>query len=184
MASTVRTTSRLTGLPSTYLAWLLHGPELSRLTVYFAPLFEVQAICGGNALGCYGASIQAMVVPGDRSLPMEQIIAHEYGHHIEANRDNAPWSASDWGPKYWASSVGVCQRVQSGTAFPGDEGAHYTLNPGEAFADSYRLLNVSRAAASWWGPIMPFSQIRASFQAPLHSLLSLGMCRVRGLVQR
>ena len=142
-----------------YLTWLLHGSELSRLTVYFAPLFEVQAICGADALGCYSPVTQAMVVPGSHlgGVPMEQIIAHEYGHHIEANRDNAPWSASDWGPKYWASNVGVCQRVQSGTAFPGDEGAHYTLNPAEAFADSYRLLNVSRAATgSWWGPILPF----------------------------
>jgi hypothetical protein len=142
-----------------YFTWLLHGPELSRLTVYFAPLDEVQAICGADTLGCHNAAAQEMVVPGDRSggLPMEQVIAHEYGHQIAANRDDAPWSASDWGPKYWSSEQGVCQRVQSGTAFPGDEGANYRLNPGEAFADSYRLLNVSRIpTASWWGPILPF----------------------------
>jgi hypothetical protein len=105
-----------------YFTWLLHGSELPRLTVYFAPMFEVQSICGAGALGCYSPITQAMVVPGSRSggVSMEQIIAHEFVDHIEANRDNAPWNASDWGPKYWASNAGVCQRVQSGTAFPGD----------------------------------------------------------------
>lgn len=148
-----------------YFTWLLHGSELPRLTVYFAPMFEVQSICGDGALGCYSPVTQAMVVPGSRSggVPMEQVIAHEYGHHIEANRDNAPWSASDWGPKYWASNAGVCQRVQSGTAFPGDEGSHYALNPAEAFAESYRLLNVSRAATATWGAILPFGNDQSFF---------------------
>jgi hypothetical protein len=164
-----------------YFTWLLHGPELTRLTLYFAPLFEVQAICGDNAVGCYSPVTQAMVVPGDRSygMSMEQIIAHEYGHHIEANRDNAPWNASDWGPKYWASNAGVCQRVQSGTAYPGDEGAHYSLNPAEAFAESYRLLTVSRAASTaTWGPILPFgddqsfSPSSAAFAAVARDVMS------------
>ena len=39
----------------------------------------------------------------------------------------------------------MCARAAAGTAFPGDEGLHYPFNPGEAFAESYRVLNESRA---------------------------------------
>jgi hypothetical protein len=65
--------------------------------------------------------------------------AHEYGHHVAANRANDPWQAIDWGPKRWAAYAGICGRVAAGTAFPGDEGENYVLNPGEAWAETYRL---------------------------------------------
>jgi len=72
-------------------------------------------------------------------VPMS-VAAHEYGHHIAANRWNPPWLALDWGTKRWASLMGICARATAGTAFPGDEGANYSLNPGEGFAESYRGL--------------------------------------------
>jgi hypothetical protein len=77
---------------------------------------------------------------------------HEYGHHVAANRQNPPWAAIDWGTKRWASAVDVCTRVAGLTAFPGDEGLYYTQNPGEAFAEAYRVLNEVRGGApsfSW-----------------------------------
>jgi hypothetical protein len=39
--------------------------------------------------------------------------------------------------------------VSAGTAFPGDEGSHYTLNTGEAFAEAYRALEESRGVYPW-----------------------------------
>ena len=128
-----------------FFAWLYHGSELSRITIYQAPLDEVEEICGPEAAGCYSPSRGILVFPGDVGTgPESDIGAHEYGHHIAANRQNDPWPAVDWGPKRWASAVGVCARVAAGTAFPGDEGDHYTLNSGEAFAEAYRLLNIQR----------------------------------------
>jgi len=67
------------------------------------------------------------------------VAAHEYGHHVAANRLNPPWVALDWGTKRWASYEGVCTRVAAKTAFPGDEGLNYSLNPGEAFAETFRV---------------------------------------------
>ena len=132
-----------------FFGWLPHGAELSRLTVYMAPLWEVQQICGAGALGCYGPSIQSMVVPGDRrQVNMDQVMAHEYGHHIASNRRNDPWNPNQWGAKRWATYANVCQRVQSGSAAPGDEGANYQINPGEAFADTYRFMVGTRATGS------------------------------------
>jgi hypothetical protein len=37
--------------------------------------------------------------------------------------------------------MGICARTAAQTAFPGDEGEHYLLNPGEGFAESFRVLN-------------------------------------------
>jgi hypothetical protein len=92
-----------------------------------------------------------MVVPGE-DIPdgptAAQVVTHEYGHHIATNRVNTPWNAGDWGTKRWASAVGVCARAAAGTVFPGDEGDNYALNPGEGFAEAYRVLNEARAGAS------------------------------------
>lgn len=128
-----------------FFAWLYHGSELPRVTIYQAPLDEVQQICGAGSAGCYSPSRQILVFPGDVGAGADADIgAHEYAHHIAANRRNDPWDANDWGPKRWATVVGVCSRVAAGTAYPGDEGAHYKLNTGEAFAEAYRLLNIQR----------------------------------------
>jgi hypothetical protein len=132
-----------------FFGGLPHGTELSLMKVYVAPLDVVHAMCESNeALGCYGAD--RLVVVGDAAEGIEatMVAAHEYGHHIAAHRSNAPWLALDWGTKRWASLVGVCRRVAGGTAFPGDEGFEYTLNPGEAFAETYRVLAETGGAAT------------------------------------
>jgi hypothetical protein len=135
-----------------FLAGLVHGPELSRLTVYVAPLPLLQTICGSNEVaGCYSPSRQIMVVPGedlDGGPTSAQVVAHEYGHHVATNRLNTPWPAVDWGTKRWASYVGICEAAAEGTVVPGDEGDNYALNPGEGFAEAYRVLNEARAGAT------------------------------------
>jgi hypothetical protein len=132
-----------------FFARLVHGPELAKVSVYVAPLSELQGTCHSTeADACYLLSAQQMILPGDvpaDSTPVEEIAAHEYGHHIAMNRSNWPWLAIDWGTKRWASHERVCERAAAHTAFPGDEGANYFRNPGEAFAEAYRVLNGRRA---------------------------------------
>ena len=72
------------------------------------------------------------------------IVTHEYGHHVANSQVNDPWPAVDWGTKRWSSYVNVCSREQGGQLFPGDEGSNYQLNPGEDFAETYRVLNERR----------------------------------------
>ena len=124
-----------------FFSGIPHGAELSQARVYIAPLDEVSEMCDSvEALGCYdGDGIVAVGDPTNGISP-SSVIAHEYGHHIAAHSDNAPWRAVDWGTKRWATQVGICSRVANGLAFPGDEGLNYSLNPGEAFAESYRVL--------------------------------------------
>lgn len=128
---------------------LIHGSELSLARLYVAPISEVEEFCeADDVLGCYGAdTLVSIGEPVDGVTP-EEVVRHEYGHHVAAHRQNAPWAAIDWGTKRWATRASVCTRAGNGTAFPGDEGLHYTLNPGEAFAEAYRVLNEVRGGAS------------------------------------
>jgi hypothetical protein len=128
-----------------FLASLVHGAELSKLTAYLAPLDQVQSFCGADALACYSPGSESLVAPGDdpaAGTSAEAVVTHEYGHHVAANRSNAPWSAEDYGTKRWASYMQVCSKTRAGQLFPGAETVpRYQLNPGEGFAESYRVLN-------------------------------------------
>jgi hypothetical protein len=134
-----------------FIAGLVHGPELSRLTAYIAPLDEIADICGDRALGCYSADRMASIGESWHGITAAEVVRHEYGHHVAWTRLNPPWSAVAWGPKRWASSANICRRAADGSVYPGDEGDHYELNPGEAWAETYRLLDERRAGATGSG---------------------------------
>jgi hypothetical protein len=141
-----------------FMVQLYHGSELEQAIVYVAPLDEVQGICGFGAGGCYDPEDENIVVPGD-TLPdgttKETILVHELGHNLARNRLNPPWPAVDWGTKRWATAMNVCMRTAAGTAFPGDEGANYQLDPGEALAESYRVLNFDKQSWPNWTMLAP-----------------------------
>ncbi len=136
-----------------FFAGIPHGSELGSVVVRIATPDEVAALCGGDALGCYDA--RELVIPGSSydGVAPEHVARHEYGHHIAAHRSNPPWRAADWGPKRWATAARVCTRSEQRTAFPGDDGTHYRLDPGEAFAESYRVFAERKAGAALatWG---------------------------------
>jgi hypothetical protein len=152
-----------------FLARSTHGSELSTLTTYLAPLDEVQQLCGARALGCYSGN--ELVALGENTIDgttPEEVLRHEYGHHVAFHRLNTPWQAIDWGPKYWASAAGVCARVSRRQAFPGNEGANYSLNPGEAWAEAYRLMDERKngiTTASWGIVSSSFFPDEAALQA-------------------
>jgi hypothetical protein len=141
-----------------YLTKLDHAAEIGTLQLYVAPLDEVQRVCGNQALACYSAQQGMILAPGDAPDPetsAEAIVAHEYGHHVAANRDNAPWEAVDWGTKRWATYMNVCSRTRQGVFYPGNESGYYKRNPGEGFAESYRVLNEQRLGMTptAWGVV-------------------------------
>ena len=133
---------------ATYLGTLPHGSELASLRVIVVPSTEIASACGGDddsgILACYGANDKTMIVPGDQpagsDVSVNYVIAHEYGHHIAANRSNAPLAALDFGPKRWSSYELVCKNTIDGRLAPGDEGTNYLSNPGEAWAEAYARL--------------------------------------------
>ncbi len=163
-----------------FLVQLYHSAELQDVTIYILPLNEIQEACGLDAGGCYSPQTKHLFVPGE-DLPdgtsRETILAHEYGHHVAASRANPPWAAIDWGPKRWATYEQVCSRAAAKAAFPGDEGEHYLLNPGEAWAETYRLLNYQKTTWPDW-PSTPFSVDQSfapdagAFQAALEDVVA------------
>ena len=132
---------------ATYLGTLLHGPELARLTLDLLPQDGVQAVCGTGALACYDPARESIYISPENQLdepPAKEVVIHEYGHHIANNSNDAPWSALDYGTKRWSSYENICAKAAAGSASPGDEGSHYFQNSGEAFAESYRVLNLQK----------------------------------------
>jgi hypothetical protein len=140
-----------------FFAGLPHGAELSRLVVRIAAPDEVAEVCGDGALACYGRD--RLFMPGEPTAGVapEELARHEYGHHVAAHRTNPPWRADAWGAKRWASAGRICSRARTGEVFPGDDGGHYALDPGEAFAEAYRMLAEQRAGAtlSTWDLVDP-----------------------------
>jgi hypothetical protein len=130
-----------------FLASLVHGTELPSVSLYLPPPAEVETICGGeDILGCYGNDRIVAPGQGTTEVSAESVIAHEYGHHIAAHRLNAPWPALAWGTKRWASYEQVCKRARARELFPGAESPLlYLFNPGEVFAETYRLMNERKA---------------------------------------
>jgi len=156
-----------------FFASLVHGPEISQLRAYILPLREVQTFCGRQALACYSPGRGMLVAPGESTTvdaSAEGIVAHEYGHHVAAFRNNAPWDAIDYGTKRWATYMQVCARTETGDFYPGDESqTNYELNPGEGFAEAYRAFNERRLGLveSSWGIVSSVFQPDANALALL-----------------
>lgn len=139
-----------------FLGSLVHGPEISTVTVLLATPTQVARVCGAQAAACYDPQSETLYTPGEdpgSDVSAEAVITHEYGHHVANNRSNPPWSAVDFGPKRWASALQVCMKAATGQLFPGAEnGRQYLLNPGEGWAETYRVLNERKAGiaeTSW-----------------------------------
>jgi hypothetical protein len=158
-----------------FLGTLPHGDEMNLLTVdeVNPSLGEMAAYCGDvSALSCYFPSENRMVASGHDftagdNATRDYVVAHEYGHHLANHRNNAPFAnpAIDWGPKRWASFAGVCPGVRAGRYFPGDEGAHYYDNPGEAFAESFAKYAFPTQPVPWEWPAFPDPHQPGGFDA-------------------
>jgi hypothetical protein len=123
---------------------LVHGSEIAKVKIYFAPPAEVGILCESKEVdGCYFPATGDIFTVGEDTpwSTVEEVVAHEYGHHVATNRLNDPWPAVAFGTKRWATYEGVCRKEAAGVAFPGDEGEHYLQNPGESFAESFMYLN-------------------------------------------
>jgi hypothetical protein len=154
-----------------FLASLVHGSELASLTLYLETPSEVSRTCGGtDILGCYGHD--TIIAPGEDSggVAAESVITHEYGHHVASNRVNTPWAAIDWGTKRWASYLQVCALTNAHRLFPGAETSlEYQFNPGEVFAEDFRVLNEQRLGL----PVAPWQVVDKSLQPDQEALTLL-----------
>lgn len=133
-----------------FMTSLVHGTELQTVNIHLATLPELQrsTVCGIDALACYVPQTGSIYAPENDPEPdtsAKGVLIHEYGHHIAASRTNPPFASVNYGTKRWATYENVCAKALAGNLYPGAEDqARYMLNPGEAFAESYRVLNEQR----------------------------------------
>jgi hypothetical protein len=152
-----------------FLDTLEHGPELGKISIYIASPSQIQDdFCGSGALACYVGDDERMYVPGvneHSNPPVQFLIAHEYGHHIEMNRSNAPWSAYDQGTKRWATYENVCMLERRGKV-----ATNYYNDPSEAFAESYADMQFPGVDFIYTDLLKPdqgaFDQIKADVMQP------------------
>jgi hypothetical protein len=119
---------------------LLHRSEINRVTIYVMRIAEIPNECGNRAVACYDSRSETIFTPGenpsDGSYTIEDVLTHEYGHHVANNRSDAPWSALVHGTKRWSSHLNVCHYERLGLL-----GGEYATDPGEGFAEAYRVTN-------------------------------------------
>ncbi|MGH2976427.1 MAG: ImmA/IrrE family metallo-endopeptidase [Solirubrobacterales bacterium] len=139
-----------------FIGTLIHGSEVSLLTVQLDTPSQVEFDCGFGAEACYYSGENLIVISGDdtpdeEGVSREFILAHEYGHHVAQHRQSpAPFPAAiDWGPARWSSYEHVCQLRRAREVFPGDEGTHYFEDPGEAWAESFAHYRFPHAHVKW-----------------------------------
>jgi hypothetical protein len=145
-----------------FFGGIVHNGELRKLSVYLAPLGEVHRLCGSDSDSCYYRNEITLLDSDQSNTPIEDLAAHEYGHHIDGHRHNDIGYAGDWGPEYWATYYDVCDNAGT-TMFPGNEGRHYEQNPDEGWAETNRALN---------GSIEPWDTVSKIFY-PTNRSLSL-----------
>jgi len=145
---------------ASFVGTLAHGPEVELLTVRLDTRGQLETDCGYGAAACYFAAENRIVLGGDGApaadgASSEYVLAHEYGHHVANHRQSvAPFPAAiDWGTPRWSSHEGICAARRRGAVFPGDEGARYYRNPGEAFAEAFARLRFPDSGVPWsWEP--------------------------------
>jgi len=123
-----------------FFGGLPHGRELDALTVVLDTPPEVTRRCGRGADGCYSDLLHQMVIPGAAG-PGDSLVAeiarHEYGHHLAAESDNAPFD--DWlGTKRWFTHERICERLRAGE-LSDDASLAYERSASEGFAEAYRV---------------------------------------------
>ncbi len=134
-----------------FIGTLIHGPEVSLLTVQLDSEYQLGFDCGFGAEACYFSGENKIVIGGyeeadGEGASFDFVLAHEYGHHVAQHREMPPpfGSAINWGTERWASAEGVCRGQRSGRFYPGDEGTHYFEGPGRGLRRVLRPLPLPR----------------------------------------
>lgn len=150
-----------------FLGGLPHGSELGKLRLHLAPPDEVVRLCDGEpVVACYDPAAQRMTVPGEPvraegGVTTEYVMAHEYGHHVAANRSHDPFSALAIGPKYWSSYVRACAGVND-KRYSASPSAGYRRSPGENWAETYARLRFPAAPWTFAPSLQPDSAALAA----------------------
>ena len=119
---------------------LIHGLEVSTVTIRVVTPTAVMAVCGSDAAGCYQSSSRGgntIYVPTGDTGP--DVLTHEYGHHIEQSRRTS-FSALGTGVPGWWRARTIDGLLQGGLVAR-DYSLGWYRSISEIFAEDYAVLN-------------------------------------------
>ena len=138
---------------------LLHGAEISDVTITIVPRSSISATCGSGAAACYRWSSRGdavMFVPDLAPVQVGASLAHEYGHHIDATRPHLVGARGLDGTAGWWRTRGMAALLAEGRV-AWDYSLGWDRSIAEVFAEDYKLTNLPGEASKigWLGAPPP-----------------------------
>ena len=151
---------------------LLHGQEISDVTVTIVPQSSIGANCGTGAAACYRWSSRGdavMFVPNLAPAQVRGSLTHEYGHHVDATRPHLAGAGGLDGTAGWWRARGTAALLAQGQV-AWDYSRGWDRSIAEVFAEDYKLTNLpdETSRIGWLGPPPPAvsDAIRADLAGP------------------
>ncbi|HEX2503647.1 MAG TPA: hypothetical protein VHK00_06875 [Miltoncostaeaceae bacterium] len=151
---------------------LLHGNEISDVTVTIVPQSSIAGECGTGAAACYRWSSRGdavMFVPSQAAAQVRGALTHEYGHHVDATRPHIAGAGGLDGTPGWWRARGVAALLAQGQV-AWDYSRGWDRSIAEVFAEDYKLTNTpgETSRIGWLGPPPPAvsDAIRADLAGP------------------
>jgi hypothetical protein len=151
---------------------LLHGDEISDVTVTIVPQPSIATQCGTGAAACYRWSSRggaAMFVPNLAPAQVRGALTHEYGHHFDATRPHLAGAGGLDGTAGWWRTRGMATLLAQGQV-AWDYARGWDRSIAEVFAEDYKLTNLQGETSriAWLGPPPPAvsDAIRADLAGP------------------
>jgi hypothetical protein len=119
---------------------LIHGVEVSSVTIRIVTPTAVMAACGSDAAGCYQSSSRGgntIYVPTGDTGP--DVLTHEYGHHIEQSRRTSFTALGTGVPGWWRART--IDGLLQGGLVARDYSLGWYRSISEIFAEDYAGLN-------------------------------------------
>ena len=129
---------------SAVLDGLLHGAEISDVTVTIVPQSSIASECEPGAVACYRWSSRdgaAMFVPSQPPAQVRGSLAHEYGHHVDTTRPHLPGAKGLDGTAGWWQARDMAALLAQGRV-AWDYSLGWDRSIAEIFAEDYRLTNI------------------------------------------
>jgi hypothetical protein len=135
---------------------LLHGDEISDVTVTIVAQSAIPANCGAGAAACYRWSTRGGAVMFVPNLPAAQVrgaLTHEYGHHVDATRPHLAGARGLDGTAGWWRVRGMATFLAQGQV-AWDYSLGWDRSIAEVFAEDYKLTNAPAETSriGWLGP--------------------------------
>ena len=138
---------------------LLHGQEISAVTVTIVPQPSIATQCGAGAAACYRWSSRGdavMFVPNLAPAQVRGSLTHEYGHHVDATRPHLAGAGGLDGTAGWWRARGMATLLAQGQV-AWDYSRGWDRSIAEVFAEDYKLTNLpgETSRIGWLGPPSP-----------------------------